>query len=181
MSLKELTAESHKAAEKTPFMKAVFHKEMPKEVWTYWTFNKMHWYNAIEVRARDAGLLDDVIGLERTYKLYQDFQELSQGKDKNYTTSVFTERYCDYIMSLEDKDAIMAHLYVWHMGDLHGGQMIKTMLPNVPHRNLEFNNLSEIIVKIREKLHDGMAAEANVAFEWAILLMNQFVIEKTNE
>ena len=74
MSLRELTAESHKAAEKTPFMKAVFHKEMTKEVWTYWTFNKMHWYNAIEVRARDAGLLDDVIGLDRTYKLYQDFQ-----------------------------------------------------------------------------------------------------------
>jgi hypothetical protein len=82
-------------------------------------------------------------------------------------------------MSLEDKDAIMAHLYVWHMGDLHGGQMIKSMLPNVPHRNLEFNNISEVITKIRGKLHDGMAAEANVAFEWAIILMNQFVIEKT--
>jgi heme oxygenase len=181
MSLKELTAEKHIEAERSAFMKLVFTRNMSKEVWTYWTFNKMHWYNAIEVRARDAGLLDDVIGLERTYKLYQDFQELAQGKDKNYTTSAFTERYCDYIMSLQDNDAIMAHLYVWHMGDLHGGQMIKSMLPNVPHRNLEFNNLSEIIVKIRGKLHDGMAKEANIAFEWAIILMNQFVIEKTNE
>ena len=175
MSLKDLTAENHKAAERTPFMKAVFKNEMPREIWTEWTFNKMHWYNAIEVRARDAGLLDDVIGLERTYKLYKDFRELAKDSTQDFVCNSTTEHYCDYIFSLEDNAAIMAHLYVWHMGDLHGGQIIKKLLPNFPHNSLEFSDVSSTIAKIRSKLDDTMAAEANVAFEWAILLMNEFL------
>jgi len=33
MSLKELTAEKHKLAESTPFMKAVFANTLPKDLW----------------------------------------------------------------------------------------------------------------------------------------------------
>ena len=37
MSLKEITADLHDLAEDTPFMKAVFEKRLPLEVWKEWT------------------------------------------------------------------------------------------------------------------------------------------------
>ena len=177
MSLKELTAEKHKEAESTPFMKSVFSKTLPPQVWTYWTFNKMHWYNVIELRARDAGFLDDIRGLERTYKLYQDFREMAGKYHKDYNVGIETERYCEYILDLDSTDKVLAHLYVWHMGDLFGGQAIKRILPDTPSRSLEFDNREFLIERIRTRLNDDLAPEAIVAFDWAIRLMSQFVID----
>jgi heme oxygenase len=176
MSLKELTADKHTAAEKSAFMKTVFNKTMSKEVWLSWTFNKMHWYNAIEVRARDAGLLDNLPGIERTYKLYRDFKTMVGNRSASYVCSPYTERYCDYIMDLENVNDVMAHLYVWHMGDLYGGQMIKQILPDFSHISLDFVNADVLKAGIREKLSDDMGVEANNAFDWAITLMNQFIV-----
>jgi hypothetical protein len=176
MSLKELTAEKHTAAEKSPFMQMVFNKTMPKEVWLSWTFNKMHWYNAIEVRAREEGLLDNLPGIERTYKLYKDFKTMVGNRSASYVCNTYTERYCDYIMDLENVNDVMAHLYVWHMGDLYGGQTIKTILPDFPHNSLKFVNADVLKAGIREKLNDDMSVEANNAFDWAIILMGQFIV-----
>jgi heme oxygenase len=177
MSLKELTKEKHTEAENTPFMKAVFNKTLAPQVWTYWTFNKMHWYNVIELRARDMGLLDDIPGIERTYKLYQDFRDMAGKYHKDYNIGVETEKYCEYIFDLKTPDEVLAHLYVWHMGDLYGGQAIKKLMADAPSRSLEFNNREFLIDRIRTRLKDDLAPEAIVAFDWAIRLMNQFVID----
>jgi heme oxygenase len=59
------------------------------------------------------------------------------------------------------------------MGDLHGGQMIKKVLPP-PHRNLDFADIEGLKIAIRAKLNDSMADEANIAFEWAMKLMNTY-------
>lgn len=176
MSIKDLTKEKHREAENTPFMRSVFAKTLPAQVWTYWTFNKMHWYNVIETRARDAGFLDNIIGLERTYKLYQDFKEMSGKYSSDYFVGAITEKYCQYLLDLP-KEKILAHLYVWHFGDLYGGQQIRNILSDVPHRNLDFSNAQELIASLRPQLSDDLAEEANIAFDWAILLMSQFVID----
>lgn len=181
MSLKELTKEKHTEAEQTPFMKAVFSKTLPPQVWTYWTYNKMHWYNVIELRAREAGLLDDINGLERTYKLYRDFRDMAGKYHKDYNMGVESERYCEYILELQTPEQILAHLYVWHMGDLYGGQAIKKILSDLPSRSLDFNNAEAIIPAFRAKLSDELAPEAIVAFDWAIRLMSQFVIDGGEE
>jgi len=67
----------------------------------------------------------------------------------------------------------MAHLYVWHMGDMFGGQMIKKVVPG-SHRNLEFQDIPTLMTNIRAKLDDSMADEANVAFDWAIKMMRGY-------
>ena len=172
MSLKELTKDKHTAAEHTPFMQAVFKRTMPVDVWADYTLNKMHWYNAIELRARAAGLLEDLPGLERSYLLYQDYRSMCKVPNHFYT--VGTMQYYTYIMDLVNADDIMAHLYVWHMGDLYGGQMIKKIMDQVPHRNLDFDNADLLKTNIRAKIHDGMAKEANCAFDWAIKIMNEY-------
>jgi heme oxygenase len=80
--------------------------------------------------------------------------------------------YQKYILDLEP-GKVLAHLYVWHMGDLFGGQMIKKVLPP-PHRNLDFKEVDDLKVKIRAKLDDSLADEANCAFEWALKIMNSY-------
>jgi heme oxygenase len=67
----------------------------------------------------------------------------------------------------------MAHLYVWHMGDLYGGQMIKRLIPG-SHLALDFENKDQLISAFRSKLDDSMADEANSAFDWAIKLLQEY-------
>lgn len=174
MSLKELTAEKHEAAESTPFMKAVFAKSMPKEVWADWTYQKALFYGAIEGAAGAAGLLHDLPDIRRAFYLYQDFDEMW---DKDTTRPSFRPvvvDYYNYILSIsKDANRVMAHLYTWHMGDLFGGQMIKKVV-DAPHRSLEFDNVNELKTTIRSKLDDSMGDEANVAFDWAIRMMKEY-------
>jgi hypothetical protein len=52
--------------------------------------------------------------------------------------------------------------------------MIKKVLADFPHRNLEFKDVDELKVKMRTKLDVSMADEANVAFQWAIKIMESY-------
>jgi heme oxygenase len=172
MSLKELTKENHTAAEKTKFMKAVFKKRLPMHLWADFTYQKSNFYASIETVARDAGLTLDCLEVERALRLYQDAKEMSKGNFPKLRP--ITIEYSRYILDLAgDPDKIMAHFYTWHMGDLHGGQMIKKMV-DAPHRNLEFDNIDELKTKIRAKIRDDMAPEANEAFRWAIRIMESY-------
>jgi heme oxygenase len=170
MSLKDLTWDKHQAAEATPFMKAVFKKTMPISVWADYTYNKMLWYGAIETKAGAEGHLDDLPGIQRASFLYQDAKEMLNGE--------FPERrqeakdYYRYILDLPP-GKVLAHLYVWHMGDLFGGQMIKKVLPP-PHRNLEFKDVDHLKTALRSKLDDSLGEEANIAFDWAIKIMESY-------
>jgi|LakMenEpi03Aug12_release.lakeMendotaPanAssembly.Ray.scaffolds.fasta_scaffold02179_17 heme oxygenase len=173
MVLKDLTAEKHKEAESTPFMKAVFKKTLPSSLWADWTYQKSLFYHAIEGSAGSCGLLNDLPDIRRAFYLYEDFQELSNGKfSVEYRKPVLD--YYSYIMSIsKEPKRIMAHLYVWHMGDMFGGQMIKKIVPG-PHRNLEFKDIQVLMTNIRAKLDDSMAEEANCAFDWAIKMMRDY-------
>ena len=81
--------------------------------------------------------------------------------------------YHNYIQTLTDPIRIMAHLYTWHMGDMFGGQMIKKIVPG-SHRALEFEDTKTLMTNIRAKLDDSMGDEANIAFEWAIKIMESY-------
>jgi len=173
MSLKELTWESHQKAEATPFMKAVFAKTLPPEVWTDWTYQKWLFYGAIEGAAGANRLLGDLPDLRRAFYLFMDYQEMNSKNLKHEFRPAVVDYY-NYIISIsKDPDKIMAHLYTWHMGDMFGGQMIKKIVSG-SHRNLEFQDADALKTAIRAKLNDSMADEANTAFEWAIKLMETY-------
>jgi heme oxygenase len=173
MSLKELTWESHQKAEDTPFMKAVFAKTMPEDLWIDWTYQKWLFYGAIEGAAGANQLLGDLPDLRRAFYLFTDYQEMNT-ENKKYEFRPVVIDYYNYLISIaKDPNKIMAHLYTWHMGDMFGGQMIKKIVPG-SHRNLEFQNADALKIAIRAKLDDSMADEANIAFDWAIRMMRTY-------
>lgn len=173
MSLKEATAERHKLAESTPFMKSVFAGKMNQDLWADFTYQKMLFYNGIESVAGACGLTKDLIDISRAHYLYRDYKKMTNGEYRHSYRQI-TIDYYKYILNLyPDSTKIMAHLYVWHMGDLFGGQMIKKIV-NAPHESLDFKNPDILKEKIRAKLSNNMADEANVAFDWAIKILSDF-------
>lgn len=172
MTLKEQTADSHARAEATSFMKAVFEKRMTKEAWTDFTFQKYLMYDVLELKADTYNLLDDIQDIKRAKLLKEDFDIMSTGPVKPRPS---VQSYMTYITNLHDPAKIMAHIYVWHMGDLFGGQMIKKIVEG-SHKSLEFTDVNALKEKIRAKLDDSMGAEANVAFEYAIKILNSYKI-----
>lgn len=173
MSLKELTAHKHAEAESTAFMKAVFARNLPFELWIDWTYQRSHFYGFIEGAAGINGLLDDLPGLPRSFLLYQDFREMNRANN-HYEFRSPVKGYREYLMSIaNDPTKIMAHVYTWHMGDMFGGQAIKKIVPG-SHKSLEFKDSKMLIERIRAKLNDNMADEANLAFDWAIAIMKDY-------
>ena len=173
MSLKDLTSAKHAEAESTPFMKAVFARTLPFDLWVDWTYQKWLFYVAIESAALDNGLIKDLPDLPRGEYLYQDFTEMWGNATLPEFRPVVIDYY-RYLLSInKEPKKIMAHLYVWHMGDMFGGQMIKKIVPG-PHRNLEFADVGKLMTNIRAKLDDSMGEEANLAFDWAIRMMRDY-------
>jgi heme oxygenase len=171
MSLKELTADLHDAAEQTPFMKAVFAKSLPLDTWEEWTYWRHMFYAAIESKCEQGNLLDDLQGIKRAKLLFQDYLEMFNKSDHLPSDNLILNEYIDYIKTLTPEQAL-AHLYVWHMGDLYGGQMIKKIIPAPTHYALEFEDATTLKNNLRAKLTDDMAPEARTAFEYAIKMLN---------
>ena len=173
MSLKDQTKEMHDEAENTAFMKAIFSKSLPMNLWVDYTYQKALWYLAIEERADQLGLLDDLAGIKRFDLIMEDYHEMKQGDNTINVYDPYTTEYSNYIRALTDPEKVLAHLYVWHMGDMFGGQMIKKTVI-APHRHLEFDNLKELMTNLRVKLNDTMADEANHAFAMAINILRTY-------
>lgn len=171
MSLKELTADLHEAAENTPFMKAVFNHSLPMKVWEEWTFWRFMFYSIIEDACDKAGLLDDIQGIKRADGLMKDYTELrGMWVPSDDCTNPVLMGYESYLKSIP-AEQMLAHLYVWHMGDLYGGQMIKKVIPAPTHYALQFDDASALKNNLRAKLTDDLGPEARVAFEYAIKLL----------
>ena len=173
MSLKELTKDNHAAAESTAFMKAVFDKKMSMSVWTDYTYQKTIWYNAIEERAEQLGLLKDLQGIQRAKLIMEDYKAMEKPLASYNTYKEVSKDYAIYIKGLDNPKRVLAHLYTWHMGDMFGGQMIKKMV-NAPSSHLEFENMRELMTNLRTLLTDDLAEEANIAFEWAIKILESY-------
>lgn len=173
MSLKELTADKHAEAETTPFMKAVFAKTLPRDIWTDYTYQKLSWYTIIESQAEKFGLLDNLPSIKRRKLIIEDFNEMIKPEGADYKLSQPAEDYCKYIEGLDSAEKVLAHLYTWHMGDMFGGQMIRKII-NAPSKHLEFENTSELITTVRSMLTDNLADEANTAFDWAIKILREY-------
>ena len=173
MSLKELTYEHHRNAERQKFVKTLMGGNIPPKVYAEFLYNQYVAYNILEVCAMAEGVLNDLPDVRRAPKILEDFQEL-WGKDAAPPKpKPSIQKYVDHIMSIkEDPEKLMAHIYTRHMGDLSGGQMIKKRIPG-EGRLYMFEDPDNLKTAIRSKLNDNMAEEAKVCFTFATELFKE--------
>ena len=173
MSLKELTYEHHRNAERQKFVKTLMGGSIPPKVYAEFLYNQYVAYNILEVCAMAEGVLNDLPDVRRAPKILEDFQEL-WGKDAEPPKpKPSIQKYVYHIMSIkEDPEKLMAHIYTRHMGDLSGGQMIKKRIPG-EGRLYMFTDPDNLKTAIRSKLNDNMADEAKICFEYATELFKE--------
>lgn len=171
MSLRELTADKHREAERTVFVKELLGGSITEERYATFLFNLHPIYHVLEMFAMLNGSLDDLNDLCRAKAIHEDYLELWTDT-KPPETCPTVERYLKYIKDelAPNPERLFAHIYVRHMGDLAGGQMIAKRVPG-SGKMYQFENGEDLKNKIRMKLNDSMGDEANVAFDFAISLM----------
>jgi len=169
-NLRSLTQRMHEAAETQPFAQDMIAGNISKKKYATYLFNQHPQYNLLETLAMVHNLLDVRIAP----KIHADYGELWQEYEPNQPPLLpVVKEYMDHLMTIKDNpDKIMAHLYVRHMGDLSGGQMIAKKVPG-SGTMYKFENVKEIKDRIRERCDDSMADEANLCFDFATKLFEQ--------
>lgn len=185
MSLKDLTKEVHREAERTEFAKLLMSGNIDKKQYAQYLLNMLEIYSVLEYQCARRDMFDDLPWLGRTKHIYDDLMELNIDRNELQVLQA-TYDYREYLVKLGDNEnyqKLMAHLYVRHMGDLYGGQMISKKVPG-SGKFYQFKNKDELISKIREKLNDDLGDEAKVAFQHAINIMrelNEWCVGQTNK
>jgi len=168
-TLKELTQHNHELAEQHPFTKLLLGGRVTSGIYATYLANQLLQYQVLENCS--SHLLQDLPNIQRSDLIFDDLLELGE------PVIIFnsTKLYCSHVKSLTDHQ-LWAHIYTKHMGDLYGGQLIKTKVPGSGHM-YSFENRKELISSLREKLDISMATEANKCFELTINLFDDIAHE----
>ena len=183
MSLRELTKDAHTNAERQEFVKILFSGTINPKLYATFLKNQHPCYEILEVCAMPHGLLTGLPDIRRAPAILADFDELWPNQDEKVTILPIVKDYMDHIMSIkDDPKKLMAHLYVRHMGDLAGGQMISKKVPGAG-RMYHFEDPDALKAAIREKISDDMADEAKICFEFATQMFKEMMelVEWTDE
>jgi len=173
--LKELTWAHHQAAERRAFAKELISGKIDPKLYHKFLCCQALCYDALEANTiippnlnaikRAPRIFEDILELERIYG----FSPYSK-----YPDSV--ERYISRINMLADSglnDSLLAHMYVRHFGELHGGQIIKKKIPG-SGLMYEFEGDTKVLIEeFRKLLSDDMADEAKICFDFASELFDE--------
>lgn len=175
MSLKELTWEHHKDAERQDFVKVLMSGKINPKLYATYLWNQHKKYDLLEALAGAQGLLSDLHDIRRKQKIEQDFLELWDSEEQ----PIIVQSTRDYIMHMKDimneSNALMAHVYVLHMGDLSGGQMIAKKAPGQGTMYQFDTDKQALKEAIRSKTNDDMAEEARYCFTQSTKLFKELM------
>jgi heme oxygenase len=172
MSLREAIKAKHDAAEAHPFTALLLSGGISAQKYGEFLYNMTVTYSALESRMRQLGTFDDTPEMFRAEIMAQDLEELDLDVVKIHQSTL---KCLDRIEEVSDHD-LMAYCYLYHMGDMYGGQMIKKNIPGSGKR-FDFENRAALIAKIREHLTDDLADEANRAFGYTLELFDELVAQ----
>lgn len=169
ITLKQLTHHNHELAEQHAFTKLLLSGKITSGIYATYLANQLLQYQVLEHCSKH--LLDPLPGLARSEFILQDLLEL----DEPVIIFDTTAEYCQHVKKLADEQ-LWAHIYTKHMGDLYGGQLIKTKVMG-SGRMYQFENRQELISQLRTKLDVSMASEANKCFELTLDLFSRIADE----
>ena len=174
-TLKELTWEHHKNAERQDFVKVLMSGNINPKFYATYLWNQHKKYDLLEAMAGAQGVLDDLPDIRRKVKIEKDFLELWSDNEMPALVPS-TNEYIGHMKTIiSNPEALMAHVYVLHMGDLSGGQMIAQKVPGLKSMFDFQGDMDALKNKIREKLNDNMADEARYAFDSATQLFKEMM------
>lgn len=166
-NLRELTKEAHRSAERTSFMNRMLKKEITPEQYYVYIKNQLFVYTTLEYYASEAGVFDEKMSeIMRGPALLEDVMEMELENDFEEAPILNASyEYVKYIQGIQKEySRLLAHVYVRHMGDLSGGQIIKKLVPG-PTNLYEFGeDVDDLKNLVRSKLHDGLEKESKVCF-----------------
>jgi heme oxygenase len=175
MTLKQQTNQAHIIAENHPFTKTLLAGNLTISQYCDFLYNQFPAYFKLETMCNERRLLEDLPGIERSDAILEDIKVLRKLEPVIPETFDSTVEYLSHLDNLSNKQ-LLAHIYVRHMGDMYGGQMIKKLVPGNGHF-YEFQNRNELIKQLRNKLTDDMAQEANVCFTYIHKLFDELADE----
>ncbi len=155
MSLKELTKENHRSAERSWFAGRMFSGKITNPEYAIYLKQQFEAYSALENRfdaldsIENTSFPDD--RLKRAGNIYKDLIEMDANGDE-LPVLESTASYCSYIKETPDH-LLYAHVYVRYLGDLKGGQMIAKRVPG-EGMYYKFDSPDELEAKIRLKLRE---------------------------
>jgi len=166
LRLREITMERHKDAERSNFAKKLVSGKVTRAEYSCYLYNMRSVYSWIETAAIRLRALEGIEGIRRTKAINSDHKIIQLNSDYHLKSAL---EYTDYLASITQTDTILAHVYVRHMGDLSGGQIIANKLKDkFPTKFYEFAEDPEVLKdKLKAKLNNDMADEAMLAFDYA--------------
>lgn len=175
-NLKELTKQHHDNAERTEFADMLMSGDISPKLYQIYLYAQLQSYMAIESAVSIPLELEPIF---RSSAIEEDLQELEalynlDEVEENFPSTIEYVHHIQNLVEEDNNDALLAHLYVRHFGDAHGGQMIKKHVPG-SGTMYEFENRKALIDGVRELLHDGMADEAKICFEYAERLFHDLI------
>jgi heme oxygenase len=168
MSLRDAIKPKHDAAEAHPFTAFLLSGSISKEAYGDLLYNYLVIYEAIEERIKAIGSFNDVPEIFRVDQMMEDLQELQPLSVEAFPSTAA----CVARVNVVTDHDLMAYFYLYHMADMYGGQMIRKTIPGSARR-FDFENRPALIARIREKLTDDLADEANVAFDFTLDLFDE--------
>lgn len=175
--IKELTWEHHKNAERQVFAKLLISGNIHPDLYATYLWNQHKKYDLLEAMLMAHGIMSEVGDIRRKTLIEADIAELWK-YDYPPTIVPSTHEYINRMKDvMSDRDRLIAHMYVFYMGDLSGGQMIKKKIPG-EGRMYDFSNagdVKEVKEKIRALVTDDMAEEACWVFESSTKLFEELM------
>ena len=181
--LREITADLHREAESTPFVQYMYSGNISKRDYGVYLRQILKVYSELEYFGKVTGLTLDLPDLNRAGYIRQDLEEL--GEDKYVAAIPSVTAYINRLYELyhsPDRDKLMAHIYVRHMGDLFGGKMIAKKVPG-SGKYYQFNDRPELVKRLSEKITMDLAEEAKFAFKMSTQIFNEIqeLMENVND
>jgi len=174
-TLKELTWEFHKNAERSNFARKLLKGELTEEKYAEYLFNQHHIYNELETWAGKAGLLNGIQAICRTEAIIKDRTQLMYGGFNLTKTAIKYGHWVHHLYTFKP-ELLMAHIYVRHFGDLHGGQMIAKRVPGEGNYYKFNGQEKDLIAKVRSRLEgkeEVYVDEAIKCFQFATDLFKE--------